>query len=101
MLRCALINLLTPLPPVRYRVLGQDAGGVGGAGQAQLADGKRAGADPTERLSTREGHYYCCFSCHVQTAALISANCVATERMIVKFNVSLSVVFFCCRCLLW
>lgn len=40
MLHCALINLLTPLPPVRYGVLGQDAGGVGGAGEAQLADGE-------------------------------------------------------------
>ena len=41
---------------VRYRVLGQDAGRVGRARPAELADGKRAGADSLQCLSTREGH---------------------------------------------
>lgn len=51
--RCSLSPSLTSI--VRYRVLGQDAGRMGRARAAELADGKRAGADSLKCLSTWEG----------------------------------------------
>ena len=42
-------------PPLRsavgYRVLGQDAGRMGGAGATELADGERAGTDALQRVT--------------------------------------------------
>lgn len=61
-----------PLSPVRHRVLGQDAGRVGGASAAELADGKRAGTDSPQRLATREGH------CH--RADVDGGTCIFTAQ---------------------